>query len=345
MSHIPYSVTSDARVVRKGFRLYRCDACHLIQKESTELLQKSYFADFISHALSDGEEQVKFVNGLPYPRSELILESLKEDFAPKGSILDIGSASGSFLKSFHKYFPNWELYAQDIQNNSLAQLEQLVPKEHIFITDIKNLSLKVDCISMIHLLGHINSIPAFLEALKKLSKEETKIIIQTPDLARGFFDVVIIDQITHFTKTSLQRVLAQTFKNIALTQAVQKELTACINFQKLKSKKLQESSSIETMRERFQSFIEFLYTSQERYIVLGTAPASTYIAALLEERCLYFVDEDKEKIGKIHLNKEIKCLEDAPLSTTILLPFLDEEIVKNIQKRHPSRTFFSFLEL
>ena len=81
LSHIPISVASDGRVVEIGIKLFKCSNCKLLQKESSSLLQKKYFKEFQSHSVSGGKEQVKFINGVAIPRSEIILGYFKKNIS------------------------------------------------------------------------------------------------------------------------------------------------------------------------------------------------------------------------------------------------------------------------
>lgn len=345
MRHIPVSVTSDCRVVNIGFALYKCNNCSLIQKDSNIDVQQNYFNEFKSFSLSFGQEQVKFIDSVPYPRSQLILNSLKEYIPQKGSILDIGTGSGSFLRSFQKLFSLWHLYAQDIQANSLQNLLEITDKDKIHIGEIKEIDEKFDLISLIHVLGHIAHLREFLSDLKRLSHTDSKLIIQTPDLESGFFDVVIIDQINHFSASSLKNIVSCEFEDISFFNALDRELTLGINIKERNARNIVGfEKEIEKKKESFRDFIEYLHVSKESFAVLGSAPASTYIAAVLKNRALYFVDEDKTKTGKIHLNKEIKSLRDVK-KEKIILPFLQKDIIEDIKGRNPSLNFISYMDI
>lgn len=347
LSHIPISVTSDCRIVDIGVKLYICDSCSLIQKDSTPLMQENYFSEFCSHSISNGEEQVKFINGIAIPRSELVVTKIKEYIPAKGKVLDIGTGNGSFLKAYKKFFKNWNLHAQDIQSNSKEDILKIVPEENIYIKEISKIDQGFDMLSIIGVLGHIPNLKQFLLDLTKLQNKNGKIIIQTPDLQKSFFDVVVVDHITYFSKAHLLKIMSKYFKNISFFDIVHKEITLGVNFSN-KNEELdfdKEQEDILEQAEIFKKIVSFLDTTKDSFIVFGTAPVSTYIGAILEDKLLSFVDEDEVRIGNMHLNKLISHPKDADENQMIFLPFVQKDIINSIEKKFPSLNFFSYEDI
>ncbi len=343
---IPFSVTSDSRIVNKGILLYKCESCSLIQKNANEEDQKDYFDDFISHSLSDGEEQIKFIDNIPYPRSELIINSLRKYLKKEGSLIDIGTGNGSFIKSFKKNYPEYNFFAQDIQNNSSNLIYNLIIKDNFFLSDINQINQKFDLISLIHVLGHIPNIKSFLQDLRGLSKKDSKIIIQTPDLETSFFDIVIIDQISHFSKFTLQKIVSEQLEcNINFINSIDKEITLITNTSNDNEKFCNDEDNINLIAKDFEKFIRYLYNSKEEFILFGSSPSSSYLAALIKERLLYFVDEDESKINKIFLEKTIKKPPHNKIDSRIVLPFLHPKIIENIKSRYSHLNFLSIKDI
>lgn len=345
LSDIPFSVTSDSRIINKGITLYKCKNCFLIQKKSSIEEQKDYFEEFISHNLTEGQEQVKFINNVPYPRSELIIKALKKQLNDKGSLLDIGTGNGSFIKSFKKYYPNYDFFAQDIQNNSSNIICNLIKKENFFLCDLNKIKNQFDLISLIHVLGHIPDIKSFLCDLKKLLKQDSQIIIQTPDLERSFFDVTIIDQISHFTKYTLSNIISsETTTNIDIVDSIDKEITLITNTTK-KVNYYNNKKEIDLIAKKFEKFIRYIYNSNEEFILLGTSPSSAYLGAILKNRLVYFIDEDESKINKSFLSKNIKEMPKKEIPQRIILPFLYDKIINDIKSRYTYLNFVSIKDI
>ena len=347
LSHIPFSVTSDCRVVDIGVKLFICESCSLIQKNSTQLLQQNYFDDFCSHSISDGIEQVKFVDGVPIPRSELILQNIKSEIKKEGSLLDIGTGNGSFLKAFKKFFPNWQLFGQDIQSNSKEEILKIVPEENLYIKDIKHIDKKFDMISIIGVLGHIPDVKEFLSNLKNITHKDSAILIQTADIQKNFFDVVIVDYITYFSKSILDKIISEHFNNISFFDIVHKEITL-LSDTKNTTKSLdyeKEMKDILNQAQIFEKFVNFLATTKDSFVVFGTAPVSTYIGAVLGDKLISFSDEDTLRIGKTHLNKDIVHPKEIDEQHKIILPFLQSDIVQSIKERYKKYSFISYMDI
>ncbi len=346
-SHIPISVTSDCRVVNIGVKLFICENCSLIQKNSTEVMQQNYFNEFQSHSISDGNEQVKFINGIPIPRSEVIINHIKNFVDLNGDLLDIGTGNASFLKAFKKEFPKWELYGQDIQSNSQEEIFKIIKQDNLYIKDIKDIKRKFDILSIIGVLGHIPNLKSFLDSLQNIAYPDSKILIQTPDIQKNFFDVVIIDYITYFSKSHLHKLISKYFKNISFFNIIHKEITLGVNFigENVILDQKQEQQDILLQAEIFKKFVSFLVKTKNSYVIFGTAPVSTYIGAILGDKLLGFIDEDEVRIGKMHLNKLILHPKKIEKGKTILLPFLQKNINDEIKQKFSSLKFLSFEDI
>jgi 2-polyprenyl-3-methyl-5-hydroxy-6-metoxy-1,4-benzoquinol methylase len=343
LSHIPISVTSDARIVNIGIKLFICNSCKLIQKESSTLLQKDYFKEFQSHSISGGNEQVKFINGVAIPRSDIILSYFKKSISSHGTLLDIGTGNGSFLKAYKKNFKDWNLFAQDIQSNCKNEVLTIIPNENYLVNDISDINNKFDFISMIHVLGHIYELNQFLQNLKDITHDNSKFIIQTPDIEKSFFDVVIIDLVTHFSKFTIHKIMSKYYKNISFYNTIHKEITFGINFD-LDSIEYNESiemKEIEYQANLFKKFIIFLDAQTEQYMVFGTALVSTYLGAVLKKNLICFLDEDENRLGKLLLNKEIIHPKQVKKKQKIILPFTQDSIIDDIKKRYKSLDFIT----
>lgn len=347
MSHIPISVTSEAEVVNVGIVLYRCVDCGLIQKDASAQSQSDYFQNDYNQSLLKSEEQVKFVGGIPFPKSELIVSGVKKYIKNPQNILDIGTGSGAFLSAFKKEFPSCEMYGQDIQDNFIEDIARYIPKENFFYKDIGEIDKKFDLISMIGVLSHIPLLLAFLKNLKDISNDETQILIHTSDFPTNFFEIVIIDCITHISKPMLYKILSKYYQNISFHNTVFKETTVGINLSENESffDLEKEEKMLHKQKDIFKNFMDFIYYSNKSYSILGSSPTSIYIGAMLKQRLIDLIDEDVNRIGKIHLNREIKSFDNISKDNTIILPFLQKNIVESIKLKYSHLSFLSYLDI
>ncbi len=347
MSYIPTSVTSDGQVINTGIVLYRCPECGLIQKDASVQSQTDYFQSSYSHSLLNGKEQMKFVDGIPFPKSELIISGVKEDINNPKNMLDIGTGSGAFLSAFKKEFPLCEMYGQDIQDNFIETIIKYIPKENFYCKDIGEINQKFDLITMVGVISHIPLLLSFLDDLDSILNQDGQILIHTSDFPNNFFDVVIIDCITHISKPIMYKMLSKYHKNISFHNTVFKETTIGINL--IKNKNIynpeNEEYILDKQKNIFKNFIDFIYYSKTSYSVLGSSPSSIYIGAILKERLIDFVDEDIDRVGRVHLNRKIKSFNDISEENIIILPFLQDNIIESVKLRYPNIIFLTYLDI
>ena len=344
LSDIEISVTSDCSIANEGIKIYRCKSCGLIQKESSQEKQIRLFNQFISHNISGGEEQVKFVDGLRYTRSDLIMKELSNSFKVRGSLLDVGTGNGTFLKSFQKLFPYWELFGQDIQDNSIDDVTKIISKENFFCKDISLIDKNFDLIMVNHVIGHVVEIKEFIDALNdKVINSKGQVIVQTPYVIDNIFDLFIIDQINHFSKTTLLKIFSEKFNNINIVTPLNKELTLLTNSKHnflLDENQIKlEEETLDKNIKRIEKFIRYLYNANEDYVAFGTAPVSTYFGGILGKRLICFIDEDTNRAGKQLLGKNILLPDKLIIDSKVILPFIQPNLITLLKNKFKHLNF------
>ncbi|WP_455757111.1 class I SAM-dependent methyltransferase [Sulfurimonas sp.] len=344
---VHFSVMSDNRTIDESLVVYLCDNCFLMQKESSEEKQLKYFSQFNSHQLTDGEEQMKFLDGKSVPRSELIVDIISDYIlSDSGKILDIGTGNGAFLKKFQKKFPTWEMYGQDLQDNSKDSILQIISEDRFIHDEIKNIDEKFNIISVIHVLNHIVDLELFIEDIQKLLSDDGQLIIQVPYILKSISDLVIIESINHFSKYSIDKLLSKYFKNIFISNEVQGEMTIIASNKFFyKENSFQENvTDVYDIENKFNLLVSYLINNKETINIFGTSPLGVYCSKVQEDKIAYFIDEDESKIGKSILNKMVVHPKDTLDDIKIILPFFDEEIVKKIKKKYKHKKFIDIFE-
>jgi hypothetical protein len=72
--------------------------------------------------------------------------------------------------------------------------------------------------------------------------------------------------------------------------------------------------------------------------LFGTSISATWLAKELEGRISFFVDEDSNRIGKLHLGLPILSIEQAPSSLPILMPIRRDialAVTSRLRSIHP----------
>ena len=341
------SVSSDCQVVTQGVKIFECANCNYFQKKIDKSIRKQFaeiYENYKIFHLTNGEDQVNFINGQSTTRNSIILAGLEGVIPEKGSILDVGCGAGGFLKEFWRQHPKCELYGYDIQDNFKANILNLPGVKKFYQGNLNSIDQTFDFISLIHVLEHVESPQKFLTTIKKLLKPKGVLLIQVPDIAKHIFDILVFDHISHFSKYSLSKLVESCFENHGFPEAqIFKEITLLAgpssDFKKEIHTKLaefsKEKSNLGRQKDSFFKLINQVKTFKEPIGVFGTTIIGTFIGNLLGDNLAYFIDEDKNKIGKYHLNKKILHPSEASPKIPIYLPFISEQVPAIIDRLKP----------
>ncbi len=337
-----FTISSDGKLIRKPLEVHRCRNCGLIQKKSTKEKQLDLFKDFCSYEITDGQEQVKNHCGKMIPRSKIICEFIEPYITQKGKILDIGTNDGSFLKNFKKNKNQWELYAQDLHNNSEKDLKQIISLNNFFLGDISNVTGKYDLISLIHVFSHVSDINNFLTALKNLMEEKGQVLFQVPYISNSISDFVIGDSINHFSKKSIENILEKYFRFIYIEEYISGELTILAS-DDIKYKKYNRKEK-EFDADLFLTMIDLLKNQKEKVVIFGTSPHCIFCANILGENLECFLDDDKARIGKKIFSRNIVESKNFHENIKVFLPFFDKNTVDKIKLKHSHIKFIDVFQ-
>ncbi len=198
------TVTSDCRPWPSLTDIYICNNCGHVQKPYSEIRQQELnkiYNNYQLHSISQAIDQPLFEQGVSYPRSLKVIQSIKKhiDLPDKGSLLDIGCGRGALLSAFSKEFQNWKLFGQDIDHKYQSDILKIHGVKDYFWCPIKDIDITFDIITLNDVIEHIESPIAFLLSLKKLLKNNGSIVIAVPNFFENPFDLTIYDHCSHFT--------------------------------------------------------------------------------------------------------------------------------------------------
>ncbi len=140
---------------------------------------------------------------------------LSERFPAAESLMDVGCGNGDLLKALPQTLSR---YGIDVDEQTLSNVAHDAPGINFTRCDFNGLESlpQVDVITMFHVLEHLPDPDGFLAQLHSLSKHSVALVIEVPVVDRaaelqdrdivGFFTV---QHLTHFSKTSLKRLLAK----------------------------------------------------------------------------------------------------------------------------------------
>lgn len=345
-------VTSDCRPWRTGGTLASCKSCGTVQKPVTpEWLAEAdaIYAEYAIYSQSGGVEQATFTsdNGAAVARSKLIVQWLDEtgSLPKEGAVLDIGCGNGAFLRAFAERHPEWRLNGLELSDKNRSVIESIPGVERLFVGAIEQVEERFDLIVLIHALEHIPDPSRYLATLRGRLKPGGLLLIEVPDLATSPFDILIADHTTHFTRGVLADVVADAGYALAALDCgyVAKELSVLarnVSEASPDAKTNAVSTPSQSDRQFAASHIAWLRTmlAQAEQVegalgIFGTSIAATWLAASLDGRVRFFVDEDPHRVGRQHMDLPIYAPGMSPDRVPVMIP-LRADIAHQIALRH-----------
>lgn len=343
-NNVNISISSDSQIIEENLNIYKCDKCGHFQKKATKHLDNIY-NKYKNNDLIDGMDQIKFTGEVPSFRTDIILHELIPYIKNKKNILDIGTGTGVFLKSCEK-LTNLELNAFDLNERNKEKVLNINNVKAFYSDSIENINNQFDIISLIHVLEHVEKPKDFFERLKLKLNKDGIIIIQVPYILENPNDLLIIDHLSHFKKSTLQKLLKNFFSKVLfINTPIKKELTiVATNEKNFKEERLLEED-IEINPFYINQLNNYLLSQKEPLFIFGTAPISSYYAAILDQKnkLAGFLDEDLLKIKKNYLNTEIEHPKNKE-NISCFIP-LNNDITEQIKLKYKKIKFISIKEV
>lgn len=335
-------VTSDNKIMNKNFLLLQCKQCLHIQKQIDKdflhTIDKIY-TNYEAYYLNEGKEEARR-DDTSASRSKTILNNIKDIIPKDGTILDIGTGSGVFLKEFSKEY-NWKLYAQDVkydEKSSLLDIKNFT-KFFLFGKDelLKNF---FTIICAIHAFEHILDINSFLINIKESLKEDGILLLQIPNIHENIFDTFIIDHVSHFNKYIIYKVLTEHFKYVYFPKKqIFREITVIATnspIDSLTEEKIEKYDN--NLKFEIYTLLNKLTSLDEKIAIFGTSPPAVFCANLLNMNIEYFIDENEIKFNKKLYGKSIIDPKSANNKIKILFPY-SKELLGKIKNKYPELNF------
>lgn len=326
-------VTSDCQPWPAGGRLGHCAACGLVQKAVDMAWREEIariYAQYAIYYQADGAEQAVFDGGVASARSERILGGLTQahHLPEQGRLLDVGCGNGGFLRAFARRTPQWELFGTEWDDKHASALNSIPGFRGLHTGDLAELSGLFDLISMIHVLEHMEAPRRELAKLHAKLAPDGRLVIQLPNYPLNPFDLLIADHALHVTSASLKTILRATGFDVMATEAwVGKELSvvarptvagaaeACI------SEPVHDAPQVQSALD-WLAFLRALACqarAEGPMGIFGTSIAGTWLATELPALPDFFVDEDPNRIGRLHMDRPIMAPDQVPTDASVVL--------------------------
>jgi 2-polyprenyl-3-methyl-5-hydroxy-6-metoxy-1,4-benzoquinol methylase len=350
---LPCGVTSDCQPWSEEVRIFVCPNCHAVQAPVDEAWRTQVdriYRAYDTYAAAGGQEQ-KVMAGdgaATEARSRVLLGWLASLglLASRGNLLDVGCGRGAFLQEFGREFPEWDLHGTEFDDRNLEMLRRLPGFRELQSGNFENLHGEFDLISMLHVLEHIENPGACLTALRQRAAKGALLLVQVPDWSGNPFALAIADHATHFTPAVLAGVAREAGWELVapVANVVPKELTLLARASSpgvrgegrgkdaagLLGSRL---SWLRDVRDRACS----LRANSENFGIFGTAVAATWLAGSLRGRVDFFVDEDANRVGGVHLGVPIVSPAMVPTSSDVfvgLAPVVSARLVDKLNGGH-----------
>ena len=344
-----WRVTSDCQVLPRSGQLAFCLGCETTQVPITsewlseiELIYKEYSI----YSQGGGAEQAVFENesGVPVARSERLVERLlsTRPLPRSGRLLDIGCGNGAFLRAFCRRATGWTLMGTERNDKNRAEVESIAGVEAFHVGDLPEHSGQFQLISMIHVLEHMPYPTKFLERVCRTLDDQGVLFVQVPDYVSNPFELVIADHATHLCLSSAQRLLClSNFELItATTDWVSKEisLVACKGTSPRPIDTKDPSSKNLALLESRVRWLGAI-VSQVRQLarkgaigLFGTSIAASWVFGNCQQDISFFVDEDRNRVGKMYFGRPVYHPVDAPKDCPVLVA-LAPEVARSVTRR------------
>ena len=353
-------VTSDARPHLSASRILVCDHCGLVQKPYDQALALEVDEIYSSYNMYDGElfadQLIWSSSGASMDRSQWVLKHVSESIElPLGSLaLDVGCGNGAFLRAAGNYFEGVTLFGsefgasnEDAFRDRIKGFSRLLVKNEVFSS-----GMSFDLVTLIHSLEHIPEPGAYLRRLAAILSERGSIVVVVPNVLTSPFDIYISDHVSHFSPSSLRRLLISAGLEVLAvdTDTLPKEMifTCARSTSDVGSggpaDRVDVAEVTGSLRARILSHrnhleaLNQLTSSGQSIGVYGSSVASAWVTSNLTYPPSYYIDDAPAKIGGEFLGRPVLAFEQVPHGAIVVMPFGPETVSAKSLERPDIKT-------
>ncbi len=334
---VGYQVTSDCRPWKPRGYLASCGFCGLVQKPvSTQWAEDAaeIYSGYQIYSQSGGREQRSFdtsTGAFDGRSNRLVSWMVDQGSLPvDGRLLDVGCGNGAFLEAFGSVFKTWQMVGLELDGKHRVRIESIPGVSHLHVGGFQGIVGAFDLIVLIHSLEHIPHPSVYLRSLAQLLSSHGQLLIQVPNLVASPFDLLIADHCSHFSPTTVTRIVRESGLSVQLvsTQCISKEITVLASrgdlaakesVKKISSGVADRQTAVKTLG-WLANLLEQGRSERGRIGVFGSSISASWLASTLGDQVDFFLDEDPSRAGRVHLGRSIYDVHHAPKSSRILMP-------------------------
>ena len=352
-------VTSDCKEWPGSGALLVCESCGHVQKNVDGEWQRNasaIYAAYNIYHLSAGAEQVVFQGAEPIARSARLLGLLQTqlDLPQKGHLLDVGCGNGAMLRSASQILPQWELAGHELNDTFRAEVEGIPNVTRFYSGALAEIQETYELITLLHVLEHVIDAVEFVQQLRKRLVPGGHIVIEVPYFPENPFDLVVADHCSHFIPETLTHLAQRAGMEVvmATTSWLPKENSIILRDPISDSKSEPVSNNYTLTLRTIKADVSWLGNLVEQALtigpsteigIFGTALGGTWLGGTLgPDRFGFFVDEDSQRVGKLHLGKTVMRPADVPAGKIVLLalpPPMAQRTYHRLHRDFPSVDF------
>jgi SAM-dependent methyltransferase len=347
---------SDCTPVNGEAQIGTCPTCGLLQKDTgpawQQLCRQIYGNYQIYHQAGGAEQKARGPGETQFaPRSELIARHLSQAFSlpQNGAALDLGCGNGAFLRGMMRCFPGWRLTGSDLNGSFRDEIIAIGPQvAFVSEAELDRGNETFDVVSLIHCIEHIPNPSQYLRSARRYINATGVLLIEVPDAELNPFDLVVADHASHFSKTTLARVVeAGGYEVLSCGNLViGKEITLLAR--PLPAHHAAHSqgqtaidaglaaSNLSWLDETIDQAYA-LANENDAFGVFGTSIAGVWIGSTMGKKISFFVDEDEARIGRDYFGIPIIAPSQVPLGSTVFV-CLEPNLAQAIAARHADHT-------
>jgi len=226
------SISSDGNLIFSNCKVFYCNSCKYFFKKNNNEYKKNLKKIYDNYKIEpEFNTETNFLNNKKiYTRSDSIIDFLKKKKLLGGKnkikILDYGIGNGELIKKLSSRTKNI-IHGYDIKVSPKLKKQ----KKFKTLSRIKDLlNNKYDLIFMIHVIEHVTNYKKLFKIISKISKKNTILFIQTPNINNYLIDFLIYDHASHFNMKSLSRLFLK-YNNgkIFFFDIINKEISAILS--------------------------------------------------------------------------------------------------------------------
>lgn len=207
-----HSLTSLCKIYPQPTVVRSCNACGHLQTQAIDDLAGFYDDDYDILTRSEEEDQVYEVReGGPLYRTEHQINVMLEKVSlrQKARLLDFGCAKGSVVRMLIQQRADIDPYLFDISDRYVDFWKTFTKLENCATYEIPSAwSGSFDLVTSFFSLEHIADPRAVLANIHHLLKSDGVLYGIVPNVLTNSADLIVIDHVNHFTKSSLRRALS-----------------------------------------------------------------------------------------------------------------------------------------